>query len=289
MRIYAAQSGDEGELTATEYPNVLVSYAFDKERVFLQRAAYRPRHMLDSGAFSVWSQGVTIDVNEYAEWATAYVAESPTQVLITNLDVIPGSLEGRHASQVGSVSAEDRARAVAQGFRNADSLREYGLPVIEVYHRHEPLSVLDAIVERRRPGELIGLGGLVAGTDTQGKLAFCDAVFSRLREIAGGWDALVPVHGYGIGADSRLGQRYPWYSIDSTSWFRGRRFRINYGRSGIRGDDITDGRPVVREQGKVYSHRVLERWKRVEQQLTRMWEGRGVCFIDVPYDPEEDA
>lgn len=275
MLIYAVMSPtDNPDLDATRYPNVLISYLFDPDRSFLNSVHYRPQLFLDSGAFSVWSVGEKVDVEKYADWALAYFSEQPG-TLVANLDVIPGKPGG------GAPTMRERKRAAAQGMANADYLRSRGLRVIEAYHRYEAPKVLRELIKRRQPGEMLALGGLVGGTDTQGKIRFCDSAFATLRDECG-WEQLPPVHGFGVGADSRLGRRYPWYSIDSVSWVRGRRFRINVARDGSWEGVVPTERTMKPQLASLYNRRVLTRWALLQSTLTEVWQARGVRFVDDP-------
>jgi hypothetical protein len=280
MRIYAALSWntehDSPALEAISYPYVLASYVTTGDGP--ETMNYRPSLILDSGAFSVWSAGNEVDLAGYIIWALALRASYGAEVQVTNLDVIPGE------PGAGPPSRKERERAARQGQENADAMREAGLPVIEVYHRFEPPRVLDELLERRRPGEVLGIGGLVGRLGgPREKRTFCDSVFARIREHAGGWEGIVPCHGFGVSGDAPLARRYPWFSVDSTTWFTMRNFNIHVERGGgFKPRDRETSPRTTKAQSAIHAQRRLRRWLRDADSLSRLWDERGVTFCDTP-------
>jgi hypothetical protein len=288
MKVYAAWSGPEQQaqwMLDVEPIRTLISFAYDRQRTFGERIA---RHvsldrvdlMLDSGAFSVWTMGERVDLDEYIAYALAYHDDMDGRLFVINLDVIPGTPGGR------APSTRQRTKAVKAGMANADRMRDAGLKVMEVYHLHEPIRVLDRLIERRQPGELIGLGGLAGRGDGNLKVEFCDAAFRRVYRLAEGWQGIVPLHGLGISPDAPLARKYPWWSIDSSSWSIFHRFGAEVARNG-RAQKRSPG--ATRENGQrsitsyrpasdLYYIRTLRRWRRLEQDFERLWNDRGVTF-----------
>lgn len=255
------------------YPHVLISYIYDESGDFFEnKLRYWPQSCLgDSGAFTVWTKGETVNVDAYAAWCLRYLEKRP-DFRFLNLDVIPGS-----ADSTAAVTDRERQRAMDESLDNADRLRAHGVSPIEVYHLHEPLSYLEKIVERRQPGTLIGFGGLAGKGSIVTKRNFCQRGFRLLKDLCG-LDNLVPVHGLGISPESPLASAYPWWSVDSSSWITVARFGKAVSRNGRRGGD--DSRTSNRSVRQLYLTWVLEGWQRRELMLTRMWEERGVRFAD---------
>lgn len=261
-------------LAAAAVSRILVSFVYDAERIFPRLmaeqgiAADQLDMMLDSGAFTVWTKGIEIDLAEYIEWAKAYTAEVPRSRVV-NLDVLPGR-PGREPS------GEQRESAAKASMENADAIRAAGLPVLEVYHWHESWDVLREIVARRRPGEVIGIGGLAGSGGGPAKREFLDSVFYLIKELSNGWGSLVPLHGFGIAPKSPLARRYPWYSIDASSWLAPARWGRAVGRHGAILHD--DSRTQNVEVSALYLERVLRGWKKLELSYSRLWHERGVRF-----------
>ena len=233
---------------------------------------YRPPHvMLDSGAFTAWGSGEEVDRDALVAWAHDRLRDHPSAELL-NLDVIPGK------PQTPPTPRELEA-AVEGSAVNAEALRVTGLRVIEVYHLYEPLSVLDAIMERRRPGERIALGGLARWTGGPGgpiKRRFCRAAFGHLTRDDG---SIPPVHGLGVSPDStQIGAaQFPWASCDSTSWVSMGRFGVGVTRTGKRLGGRSDSRAGNRALARLYSKRVLDAWKD-DDRYALMWATRGVTI-----------
>lgn len=244
------------------YPHVLVSFVYDQTQTFFsKRLGYSPESWMgDSGAFTVWTQGATVDLDAYIEWCHGYLALNPDFVAVS-LDVRPG--------QPGSTpTRRERLRAMAESIDNGDKLRAAGIRIVEVYHLHEPLSHLELLLDRRQPGERIGIGG---GATAE----FCDTAFAFMRDRHG-WDNLPPVHGFGVSPIAKLGARYPWFSCDSSGWMASARFGHGIGRRGDKTHDDTRTTNVgVRT---LYLFRVLDRWLRAERELTALWHQRGIRF-----------
>lgn len=227
--------------------------------------------MLDSGAYGAWTHGAEIDRNEMVEWAEMIRGLAATEeVLLFNLDVIPGE-KGRRATEA------ERAAAAEQSAENAEALRAQGFSIIEVFHGGEPLRYLDEMLDRRQPGELIAVGGMGA-LPMASKVTACQQVFAHLGERYG-WDALPPVHALGIAVDTPLARRFPWFSCDATSWFTSRNMNLHAVRSGKFRARIRETAPrTTADMRYVFSMRRLRRWQRYEQSLTALWKSRGVRF-----------
>lgn len=144
----------------------------------------------DSGAFSAFNMNQVIDVSEYADWLIenkAYIKS------YANLDVICN---------------------VDQGLKNLHALESRGLKPIPVFHTGEPWSVLKDMTQSY---PYVGLGGLTDALRMRGGLTpFLDKCFS----IAGSQSVF---HGFGITTLDMM-KRFPWYSVDSSSWTAGVRF-----------------------------------------------------------------
>lgn len=262
----AAAAGPDG------YPHILISYAYDPDATFFtEKLRYpAPDRLGDSGAFTAWTMGKQVDLDGLIAWCQENVRQHPTFQCIS-LDVIPGESGGNAAP-----TRAEREVAMAQSLENGDAMRQAGLKIMEVFHVFEPMEHLDRLIERRQPGEVIGLGGMV-GRSTALKRQFCDAVFARVVEHSGSWGTLIPVHGLGLSVRSNLAARYPWWSVDSSSWLAPAMYGKGVSRNG-KVSHADDRRTTNRSVRHLYLTRVLEGWLEREQQLTRMWTERGVVF-----------
>jgi len=183
---------------ALEGQPILVSYADvrpggGRERWFrntlrpmLERKAFS-FVMLDSGAFTVISQGITIDVDAYAAFAADHAELFD---VVVNLDSIAGDL--------------DESR------RNLETLRAAGVEAMPVFHEGETWDELETMLER---SDYIGLGfARVEGGRMANPLADRREWLAQAFAKIGG---RAKVHGFAM---TRHALEVPFYSVDSSTW-----------------------------------------------------------------------
>lgn len=144
---------------------------------------------LDSGAFSAFTQNLEIDIQEYI----AFIKEHETNLEVyANLDVI-GSAEGT--------------------WRNQKTMEAAGLNPLPCFHYGEDFKWLRRYLDAGY--EYIALGGMVP-ISTPDLMIWLNTVFG---DYICGPDGLpkVKIHGFGL-TSLRLMMRFPWFSVDSTSW-----------------------------------------------------------------------
>ncbi len=151
-----------------------------------------PPLFADSGAYSAWSLGQPIKVEEYADWLDQW---GHLFNVVSNLDV------------KGDVAA---------GLRNQAYLERRGHRVCPVFHGGEPWSVLEDFCQHY---PYILLGGLAGASVTNGDKRVL-AWLTRCFQIAGKRSVF---HGFGMTNWQNL-KLFPWYSVDSSSWGQGFRF-----------------------------------------------------------------
>lgn len=150
---------------------------------------------LDSGAFSVKSGGKPIDIYEYIKYIKKHIKEIS---VYANLDVI------------GDPKAT---------WKNQEIMEAEGLSPLPVYHpRSDPIKFLYRCLDNY---EFFAVGGIAhKGVTGSIRREILDGVWNLLT-----YDDGMPkakIHGFGV-TDTVLIHRYPWYSVDSSSWvYRGR-------------------------------------------------------------------
>lgn len=162
------------------------------------------RFFLDSGAFSAWTRGTAIDIDEYCEFIRANIERLDVYAA---LDVIPGKL-GQIATHA------EREEAAEQSWANYLYMRRAGLDPLPVFHYGEDWRFLDRML--KYGCDYVGIGGLV-GVPGQRRRVWLDALFDILTDAEG--RAKIKTHGFGM-TSIPLIFRYPWYSVDSTTWLR---------------------------------------------------------------------
>jgi hypothetical protein len=252
--------------------NVLMSYHYlrkEKDLGAFMATLYRdiPSVFLDSGAYSADTQGAKIDLGEYIDFLQRFGSHAE---VIAPLDVI------------GDWRASER---------NLRQMEAAGISPIPVFHEGSPVSVIEEMISEY---EYIGIGGIVKRRGKGLTLSrFLDNVFSRTRDRT-------KVHGFGITTFSSL-TRYPFYSVDSTSWTAGSKFsEVHFLRGGrfvrerlgtksrkdprgwgprsLIGANLTD---LPGQEVSTWKERLIHNareWQRMEAYLTALWAKRGITW-----------
>lgn len=209
---------------------------------------------LDSGAFSAYTKNAEIDLNEYIDFCHEY---KNRLTAYANLDVIG-----------------DPDKSV----KNFEKMKNAGLDPVPVFHYRSPLTVLDEMVDAN---EYIALGGLVPISASKEKMrAWLDRCFSCIRDR-------VKVHGFGVTNIDHL-TRYPFYSVDSTSWLSGQKhghiFIFKNGRL-ITHDTTKENCSLTGAMFKDFGGaknwffrtcQNAKSYQRLETFVTQLWESRGI-------------
>lgn len=148
---------------------------------------------LDSGAFSAHTQGKEIKIDEYA----SFIRENGHLFsVMANLDDI----------------GDDGPKS----WENYQALRSMGCHVFPVHHAADRDEYIVKILDSLEPDTgFMALGGLV-GASRAVLREWLDYMWSKYLVKEDGTPR-VRVHGFGL-TDTELMVRYPWYSVDSSSW-----------------------------------------------------------------------
>jgi hypothetical protein len=198
MKYYAAVVNEDEIKAACFQPpyNILASYHYFKGKADLVKSCLEKHYdiFIDSGAFSAENSGKEINIDDYCQ----YIIDTGVKTY-AGLDVIGKAKETRE--------------------NNEYMIKEYGLNPIPTFHMGSNIRDLEKIAG----GEYsyIALGGLVF---SQGVMAHCDEVWHWILTH----NPKLRVHGFGL-TKIELMKRYPWYSVDSSSFKSCKRF----GRQGV--------------------------------------------------------
>jgi hypothetical protein len=208
MRIYLAgyYNGKASvySLQPDEYAWLLESYHYiNGERYTTMIRRDKPRKIfLDSGAYSAFSKGAKIHLDRYAEY------------IERNQDII------QFCANLDDLARDKEAAAKnsADNLKELEKLVPKGMYVMPVYHCREDPKWLRAIIGKY---EYIALGGMVPESSAFLRV-WLDEVWGKYLVDKKG-EPTIKVHGFGLTAFDLM-QRYPWYSVDSTSWVLTGRF-----------------------------------------------------------------
>lgn len=153
---------------------------------------------LDSGAFTAFTKQVKIDeayLNEYA----VYIKRC-----------LPRKIFSIYSS-LDAIGRGDEAALASLSF--FQQLQQRKCPVFPVWHVREPERYLQRYIDDGH--DYILIGGMVPET-TRWLKDRLDGIWAKHLTDKDGLP-IVKIHGFGL-TDSRLMFRYPWYSVDSSSW-----------------------------------------------------------------------
>ena len=148
---------------------------------------------MDSGAFSMFTQGIEVNLDQYA------------QFIDSRADYI------EIASNVDAIGAGHEQ----ESYDNQKYLESCHLPVrvCPVHHARDDDKWLVKYLDEGY--DYIFLGGMVPET-TGYLIDWLDHIWDRYLALPNG-EARVRIHGFGL-TTFELMERYPWFSLDSTSW-----------------------------------------------------------------------
>lgn len=159
--------------------------------------------LLDSGAFSAWRRGAEINLKEYIKYCKRHKDEVDAYVA---LDAIPGK-DGKMDHSQASIE-----KSAAKSYENLQVMKAAGLKPIPVFHQGERFEWLDRML---KDGETyVGISPYLRSHQNE-IIEWADKCFTRITDGTG--RPFLKTHGFGVTA-SVLCRRYPWYSVDSTSW-----------------------------------------------------------------------
>lgn len=222
----------------------ILTYCLSDENVFL-----------DSGAFTAFTQGKVIDIDDYIK-------------RIKELGV----------SQYAALDVIGDHKATQ---KNLEYMESKGLSPIPTFHFGSPIEVLVAMIQKY---DYIALGGLVPHAMNQPKLqAWLDYCYSVITKHK----PLTKTHLFGINS-LWAWKRYPIYSADATSWVAGSKFRriIEYNPKTM--SMLTHQKAKLSNMSyKVWEgnyidlnlHNIIE-YQKAADDITNLWKIRGVEWND---------
>lgn len=193
-RLYARLTDTERQhRDAVRY--YLESYHYIHRQSYVEKL--RKDHIkvfLDSGAFSAFTKGVEVDIKAYCR----YIQENMD--IIENVD---GSL---------CASVLDGIGDPLKTWQNQLLMEQLGVRPLPCFHYGEDERYLEWYIQNY---DYITLGGMVPISTPQLKL-WLDRIWEQYLTDGSGRPRL-RVHGFGLTTLSLM-ERYPWYSVDSSSW-----------------------------------------------------------------------
>lgn len=198
---------------------VLLSQLNERSNImkWIERLKETPNHQvklfIDSGAFSAWTKGKVIDVDEYISFINT---NKEYLTICASVDHIPGK---PRTSQIAS--AEEVAEGAAKTWENFIYMREKMDDVdklLYTFHAGEPWEFLERALsyrDNRGPINYIAFGGLV-GKNKDVIQGFLEKAFRIVKESS---NPNVKIHAFGMTRLNFL-EEFNFTSADSTSWLQ---------------------------------------------------------------------
>lgn len=213
--------------------NYLLSFAVDAKEC---HKMLDENVIIDSGAFSVWNKGGSIDIDEYL----AFCKKQPQHWTFINLDVIPKT----------GADAAHMEECCVQGYKNYLYLKQHLKNVMPVYHYGDDIKWLYKFMET---ADWIGISP-ANDTHENVKRKFLREVFYITRDK-------VKTHGLGYSSFQGL-TMFPFYSVDS----------ISFKKSKINGNQFWNEDSKL----WFYLRKRIKDFLRLEVEMTQLWTLRGI-------------
>lgn len=168
---------------------------------------------IDSGAFSAWTKGKKIDIDEYITFINTY---KEYLTICASVDTIPGKPRG--STLASEQEVKEASQKTWENFLYMRSKMDNVDKLLYTFHAGEPweylVQALD-YVDDKGPINYIALGGLV-GKNKDVIINFLDKAFEYIMKSK---NPNLKVHAFGMTRLDIL-EEYPFTSADSTSWLQ---------------------------------------------------------------------
>lgn len=215
LDLYLAGAADENKQTQDQIvpSNVLFSY----ENLQVKSAkdldiyhTFGSKLFIDSGAFSMWTKGIEVDVDAYIKWINK---RSKYIDLYGQVDAIPGNRTGTPTLQ----EVREAAQKTWDNYLYMRPKMKKPEGLLYTFHVGEPKEFLKQALEwtdeNGKHIPYIALGGMV-GKPVQVRRNFLRMCFDIIKKSS---NPNVKVHAFGMTSRDLLSE-FPITSADSTSW-----------------------------------------------------------------------
>ncbi len=210
--------------------------------------------IIDSGAFTAFSSGKVIRVQDYSDFISKFKDKFQKQIkhlYFVNLDVIGDAKDSN---------------------KNLQYLESQGHSVLPVLTYQAPL---DDLVRYLDKYDYILFGGLV-GRKNAPLRAWLDVCFSKVMEKFKATGKMPKIHLLGVTKEWAL-SRYPIYSSDSSSWLQA----VKYGNAKHAGINKLKKYSLGEKEysASLYSlKKSIDYYVKLEADITNLWTSRGITF-----------
>lgn len=269
--------------------NKLVSYLYPDqlETWFEVSKGRKGSIIIDSGAFSAWSQGCEVDLGAYIEYCHEMIhrgKQEGKEVHVVNLDVIPGKkgLSQTLNSIKSSRNISMIEEAAEKGFQNLIKMTKAGLKPIHVFHQGEDWKWLHKMTEYT---DYIGISP-ANDLSTKSRKAWMRSVFEYMVKH----NIEVDTHGFAVWMPAVL-KTLPFTSCDAVTWRVAAGWgQIYYPVGGFSNPDYSKSPHILVVSERRASKGLEELTKKKLEMLERdgysydelqTWQGR--CNVNIRY------
>lgn len=223
---------------------------------------------IDSGAFSAWTKGVSIDVDDYINFINQY---KDYFTVYASVDNIPG--EPKSSNTASQKEVDESADKTWQNFLYMRSKVDDPDKLLCTFHCGESFDHLIKMLEYsddHGPIKYIGLGGMVGKSDfvLKGFMSKCFDLISRSS------NPNVKVHAFGMTKYDYL-LEFPFTSTDSTTWL----MTASYGNIIINTKVI-----YISGQGLYDSDNIINKSPSLREEVEKKIKNYGYTLDDLSQD-----
>ena len=213
---------------------------------------------MDSGGYSAFTVGAEINLDLFCE------------------------VINKHKHRLKVYAQLDAIGDPVKTKENLEYMESKGLTPLPVFHYGSDFDILRELVQKY---DYLALGGLVPYAREKKRLKrHLDSCFAIIKDKS-------KVHGFGMTGMEIL-HRYPFYSVDSTSWLGGskraeyhsfKEGKLKFKHTKVKDDVSLQSIPLMqKEKGdKSWQKRsinCIKQWLKVEQYITDLWTKRGITY-----------
>lgn len=236
---YSAPSNNKKQLEENNISTYLLSFANDQKEIekFLQYDV-----LIDSGAFSVWNSGRTIDIDDYLK----FIQTLPKHWSFINLDVIVDK----------SMSKEKINKSIEQGYENYLYLSSKQPNILPVHHYGEDMSILKRYLNHTDHMCISPTKGL--------RTNVVDKYFEECFSVID--PHKVKLHALGM-TIPKLMFKFPFYSVDSITYKKtkiGNAEQMYWAVGGF----------------TALAYKEIRYWDHLTKQITNIWKMKGIEWKD---------
>lgn len=251
---------DNEKTIVSKLPYILESYHYIKNEKFVKAIREdNGKIFLDSGAFSAFTLGKNIDINNYCNY------------IKSNIDII------KKEDGILMASVLDGIGDPFKTYHNQLKMEYEGVKPLPCFHFGEDERFLNWYIKHY---PYITIGGMV-GRPAKDLIKWLDRIWDNHMINAAG-NPILKVHAFGI-TSTKIIKRYPWYSCDSSSWIQSAAFGsiIDPKHGPIKVSEKSPSRHVQGEHAstlspleKKYLFNMLERTGFSYERLSTIYESR---------------